>query len=224
VERHIKGHGPLGDLYPNYNGGDIFSSHLGKVQGIKEGDTPSYLGLIANGLNLGADPAWGDWGGRCDPQPGSPNRWVDAVDPLPGFEQDPLPQMASVYRWRPDFQADFQARLDWCVASAEHANHAPIAMIAGDAHRTVHSGETIVLDASASRDPARQALHFDWSVYAQAGSLAHLDRHGPVDAAAFEFRAPNVQRPESLHLLLTLANEGEPVLKNYARVVFSILP
>ena len=47
---HIHGHGPLGDLYPDYKGGDIWSSRLGQVRGIKEGDTPSFLSLVPNGL------------------------------------------------------------------------------------------------------------------------------------------------------------------------------
>jgi len=38
VERHIRtAHGALGALYPNYDGGDIWSRQLGRVRGIKEG-------------------------------------------------------------------------------------------------------------------------------------------------------------------------------------------
>ena len=51
VEANIHGHGALGDLYPNYRGGDIWSGTLGPVRGIKEGDTPSFLSLIPNGLS-----------------------------------------------------------------------------------------------------------------------------------------------------------------------------
>ena len=43
VETHIHGHGSLGDLYPDYDGGDIWSRTLGRVRGIKEGDSPSFL-------------------------------------------------------------------------------------------------------------------------------------------------------------------------------------
>lgn len=223
VERHIKGHGPLGNLYPNYVGGDIFGRH--GVNGIKEGDTPGYLGLIANGLNPGADPAWGDWGGRCVPEDGNPYRWVDAVDPIPGYEQDPLPPMATVYRWRPDFQADFQARLDWCLASGDSpANHAPLANIAGESHRVVHPEDTLRLDASASADPDGRSLHFSWGIYSEAGTLSELNWFSSQDQPVFEFRIPPVDRPETMHVLLTLANDGDPVLKSYARVVLDILP
>lgn len=43
--------GPLGARYPHY----LF---------IMEGDTPSFLGLIPNGLQFGDNPGWGGWGGR----------------------------------------------------------------------------------------------------------------------------------------------------------------
>ena len=49
---HIQqGHGPLGAAYPDVAYG-------------MEGDTPSFLGLIANGLNEPERPDWGGWGGR----------------------------------------------------------------------------------------------------------------------------------------------------------------
>jgi hypothetical protein len=48
-----QGHGPLGALYPDVAYG-------------MEGDTPSWLMLIRNGLNDPAQPGWGSWGGRYD--------------------------------------------------------------------------------------------------------------------------------------------------------------
>ncbi len=49
---HIQqGHGPLGAAYPDVAYG-------------MEGDTPSWLGLVPNGLNAPEHPDWGGWGGR----------------------------------------------------------------------------------------------------------------------------------------------------------------
>lgn len=48
-----QGHGPLGALYPDVGYG-------------MEGDTPSFLGLIPNGLNAPEHPDWGGWGGRYE--------------------------------------------------------------------------------------------------------------------------------------------------------------
>ncbi len=112
VKAHIHGHGPLGDLYPDYNGGDIWSGTLGRVRGIKEGDTPSFLSLIPNGLSDPGRPWLGSWGGRFE---GEDRRLADVPDADLETSGDPDPRMSSVYRWRPAFQADFQARLDWCV-------------------------------------------------------------------------------------------------------------
>ena len=51
LDANIRSKGPLGKVYPRY----AF---------IMEGDTPSFLGLIDNGLNAYRRPDWGGWGGR----------------------------------------------------------------------------------------------------------------------------------------------------------------
>lgn len=54
LAEHIQqGHGPLGAAYPDVAWG-------------MEGDTPAYLGLIPNGLNVPDRPDWGGWGGRYE--------------------------------------------------------------------------------------------------------------------------------------------------------------
>ena len=54
LAEHIQqGHGPMGALYPDVSYG-------------MEGDTPSFLGLIPNGLNTPEKPDWGGWGGRYE--------------------------------------------------------------------------------------------------------------------------------------------------------------
>ncbi len=54
LAEHIQqGHGPLGAIYPDVAYG-------------MEGDTPSWLSLVPNGLNAPERPNWGGWGGRYD--------------------------------------------------------------------------------------------------------------------------------------------------------------
>src|SRR5581483_2713693 len=48
-----QGHGPLGAAYPD-------------IAYVMEGDTPSYLSLIPNGLNDPEHPNYGGWGGRYE--------------------------------------------------------------------------------------------------------------------------------------------------------------
>jgi hypothetical protein len=53
AENIQQGHGPLGAVYPDVAYG-------------MEGDTPSWLGLIPNGLGVPDHPEWGGWGGRYE--------------------------------------------------------------------------------------------------------------------------------------------------------------
>jgi hypothetical protein len=54
LAQHIQqGHGPLGAAYPD-------------VAYAMEGDTPSFLALIPNGLSSPEHPDWGGWGGRYE--------------------------------------------------------------------------------------------------------------------------------------------------------------
>ena len=101
--------GPLGALYP-------------KVKYVMEGDTPSYLGLIANGLDSAMSPAWGGWGGRyVYRQPYGESRpiWSQGGFPMYGAaSRDRVvgvggrvatSDQATIWRWRDAFQNDFAA-------------------------------------------------------------------------------------------------------------------
>ena len=67
--------------------------------------------------------------------------------------------------WRPAFQADIQARLDWCVKPSAKANHPSSVRIDGGRERTVKSGDVIILDASGTTDPGGNDLTVEWGVY-----------------------------------------------------------
>jgi hypothetical protein len=74
VNANIRSKGPLGKLYP-------------MPCCIHEGDTPSFLGLIDNGLASAMSPAYGGWGGRYVwRQPsGEPRQfWTQGGDSYPG--------------------------------------------------------------------------------------------------------------------------------------------
>jgi hypothetical protein len=53
AENIQQGHGPLGAAYPDVAWG-------------MEGDTPSWLSLVPNGLDAPGHPDWGGWGGRYE--------------------------------------------------------------------------------------------------------------------------------------------------------------
>ena len=106
VNRNIFGHGALSECYPMYQGGDPW----GEVRGIKEGDTPSFLYLIPNGIHDPENPRDARWGGQFEP--------VENTEECRHFSDITVSledAAKTVSRWRADFQEDFARRLEWCV-------------------------------------------------------------------------------------------------------------
>lgn len=220
----IEGHGPLGALYP-------------KLTYIMEGDTPSFLGLIDNGLGSAASPSYGGWGGRyvlhqCygETRP----IWTNVNDARDTVVADTgvvcTSAQATIWRWREAYQHDFAARMDWCVADArEKANHNPVAVLTDDRTRAVaylaaRSGETIVLDATGSHDPDGDGISYRWFVYPEADTYrgsVEIERYA-TDRA--QIAAPEVSSPETIHVILEITDDGTPSLFAYRRVVLSIQP
>ncbi len=176
VEANIRGKGPLGRLY-------ILPCC------IHEGDTPSFLGLINNGLAGFMSPTYGGWGGRYvwrqyygETRPS----WTQGGDAYPGRDNsrdtvtgiDGRPRtsdQATVWRWRDAFQRDFAARMDWTIKPVAEANHHPLAIVNGQdglAPITIDTtvGAAVALDASASTDPDGHTLRFSWFFYSEAGT------------------------------------------------------
>jgi hypothetical protein len=174
LDENIRPKGPLGKVYPRF----AF---------IMEGDTPSYLGLIDNGLNSWRRPDWGGWGGRYvwrQPygeahaiwtQGGDAFSRVTSQDSVTGADgRQYISDQATIWRWREAFQNDFAARMTWTVADYGHANHNPIAVVNGNTGTApieidAPLGQPVMLDASQSRDPDGQRLAYNWFHYAEAG-------------------------------------------------------
>jgi hypothetical protein len=137
---------------------------------------------------------------------------------------------APLFRWREAFQNDFAARMDWCVApDFKRANHNPIAAIDGDTtrqlvQRTIRSGETVTLSAAGSSDPERNALVYEWFQYREPGTFPGQITIADPGADVITFVAPRVNTPQTVHVVLSVRDNGEPALYSYKRVVLTVVP
>lgn len=194
-------HGPLGAMYAQ----SYFS----------EGDSPSFFHMIGNGLDPWIDPAYGGWGGRFVKN-GSELYYSDAVD-----DED---RMHGQWIWLIDIQNDFAARMDWCVMDSKLANHYPhIAPGIPDYIQAV-KGDRICLDASASFDPDGDKLSYRWWHYHFAGNSPMKEEIliKKADKSKVSFTIPDGAQGKELHIILELADDGEPTLKKYARIIIEV--
>lgn len=219
METNIRrGHGPLGALYPP----DTWTAP-NPHSAIKEGDTPSWFYFLPHGVNDPRHPDWGGWGGRF--LLATNGVWRDARDTVAGVTD----ARSTVSRWRAAFQNDFAARLDWCVKSFGEANHAPRAVMNGDATRNVlhlkaRPGQTLRLDAGQSTDPDGHRLAYRWWQYREPGTgqgeLELVDANQPL----VEVMLPAVETTSTTHVILEVTDTGTPPLTTSRRVIITIEP
>ena len=135
---------------------------------------------------------------------------------------------APLWRWRDAYTRDFAGRMDWCVAERGGANHHPVAVFAGDGHRTVcrlraKAGEAVPLDASASYDPDEDPIRISWSTYPEAGTYeGEVALDSPAESVA-RMTVPPDAAGKQIHVILEVTDESAIVpLTSYRRIVVDV--
>lgn len=233
LDRNIRRKGPLGAEYPHW-------------EYLMEGDTPSFLGLITNGLNAPERPDWGGWGGRYElytPRlqkwhllPETRPIWTDADDEVLGIDRRWHDNNhATIWRWREAFQNDFAARMDWTIKPYSEANHPPVPRLGHPTQLTVKRGARVELSAEGTNDPDGDAVSFEWFYYHEAGTfpVASARSGQPIEIRNFDqpnawFTVPTsrVMAPGTgdMHIILAVTDHGTPRLTRYQRIVVTVVP
>ena len=218
VETNIRNnHGELGAKYPNYTG---------DVLGVKEGDTPTFLYLIPNGLNDPERPDFGSWGGRYQLNTTNGSQWYEDITDPSGFDMWGRRIESSIPQWRKQFQNDFAARMDWQTKAYTEANHNPVAVFNGEPSKNVifqniSPGQTVTLSATGSSDPDRDSLSYKWFQYQKPGTYSGSVAISNSTSSKASFVAPDAVG-QTIHIILEVQDDGNPPLVSYRRVVYTI--
>ncbi|MBO8131860.1 MAG: DUF1593 domain-containing protein [Candidatus Marinimicrobia bacterium] len=230
LDEHIRSKGPLGAQYP-------------KVKYLMEGDSPTFLYLINNGLGNPEHPDWGSWGGRYEfytprmrkwfLEPETRPFWTDAEDEVLGVDGKwHTGNHETIWRWREAYQNDFAARMDWTIKPYEEANHPPVIQLTCPERIKAKLGEKVELSAKAS-DPDGDSLRYNWFYYGEVGTFTTSSaRTGqPVkienaDKANAWFYVPTkrVFSYGTMHIILEITDTGKPPLTRYKRVIVDVKP
>lgn len=215
---------------------------LGKVYASRmwatEGDTPSFLYCIDNGLNAPEYIDFGGWGGRFSTTKEKnieSMEWVkinhlDEMQYAPYLMYGPAEESAgALNRWAEDVHNDFKARMLWTVTNDySKANHHPVAVVDNDKSRqiitkTVKSGKEIQLNSKNSYDPDGNFLVYDWQFYKEPSSYKGNLQFENQNAAVTRLFIPNDAKGKTIHVILKVSDNHSSPLCAYRRIIINVI-
>jgi len=196
---------------------------------IGEGDDPTFMNMLGQGLRAYENSTWGGWGGRTISQPvlnvfapsGDTSQQAMAAALAAATEQTRT--IADGY---PDFfpaaQRDFAARLTWCVTPTyAGANHAPVVTIQGPLHILASPGQTIRLNGTVT-DPDGNTFNIKWWQF-KVGTYPGKINIANSNTAQAKITIPkDAVAGQTVHVILEATDNGVPSMTTYQRVVVTV--
>src|SRR6185295_13136553 len=191
-----------------------------------EGDTPTFLNLIDNGLRGYRGDSFGGWGGYANTAP--PRSFAEgfaALESVAGGSAAPRPlARAPTHPFLAAAQRELAARFIWATTSRfADANHDPRLIARGSRLISARPGKVVNLRVKPS-DPDGNDVTVRWWRWDEADSYAgvvNLDRsEGPTTS----FTVPMEPKAgEKIHLIAEATDNGVPALTRYVRFVITVL-
>ena len=194
---NIQGRGALGGEYPTYKWG-------------VEGDTPSFLYVMPNGLNNPEDPHQCGWAGYHER-----GMCADSLTTAWTSWQEPVRSSSVGYKQRfyPDELNDFMARMQWAAEGKGNLN--PYVVIPNDTINITMI--PLTLDASKSFDPDGDNLQFSWWQQPEIGKTKVKIEQ--ADQPIATLRIPADAKGDTIHIICEVHDDGPYHLPAYRRII-----
>lgn len=205
-KKQIQGHGHMGKCYPTFKWG-------------VEGDTPSFLHLMPNGLNDPEQPQQVGWGGI--------HEWglcPDSITKAWTSWEEPLLSKTEQYyaHFYIDQFQDFASRIQWAEEGRGNVN--PVCIVNGNRGLgqiviKAKAGQAVMLDASKSYDPDGDTLVYNWWLQPEISTGKELPVIHTPDASSTRITLPNNVSGKKFHVICEIHDNGPFHLVSYRRII-----
>ncbi len=207
---HIQQHGNLGALYPKYKWG-------------VEGDTPSFMHVMPNGLSDPDSPTQVSWSGYFEWGLGRDKK----TNCYTNYTGEPYKIGTRYFAYfYPAIFNNFAARMDW--AKDGKGNRNPVVIVnkeKGLKPITIvcKTGKTIKLDATKTVDPDGDTMRYKWWVIPEAGTYTGAVTISNSESSLASLNIPSNSTGKSIHIICEVTDNGVPNLTGYRRVIVDVL-
>lgn len=208
-ESKIQTKGNMGSVYPKYKYG-------------VEGDTPSFLYVLPNGLNDPDHPQYGGWGGY--------SRYEISPDSLTYCFTNMRPEIKEISQkyekyFYPAIFNNFAARMEWAASGIGNRN--PELVINGigglaPIEIKVAPGDIVKLDISGSSDPDGDSVVYKWWLMPEAGSSLPEECLEFSASGNAEIKIPEDSNAGDIHIICECTDSGTIPLTSYRRIIIQV--
>jgi hypothetical protein len=239
MEENVKSRGPLGSYYRVWGDGkqmvkgDIFdyfglsgytSEELKKMgyivwmpvqekgSWLGEGDNPTFMNMLDNGLRAFEDGSYGGWGGMQV----TPGVGMGFPDPA---QKETGPLFPNFW---PAAQRDFAARMKWSVTSRyDDANHEPKVTIEGPLNVMAMAGQKIRLTGLVT-DPDGDTVSVKWWQFKMGSYAGDVTIINPTSLSTEAVIPADANAGQTIHLILEATDNSVSPLTRYQRIIITI--
>jgi hypothetical protein len=173
-----------------------------------EGDNPTFMNLLDNGLRAYEKGYFGGWGGKQVPAGVGMN--------IPSLDDKTFPNF-----W-PAAQLDFAARMKWSVTPLyKDANHEPQVRIEGPLNRTARPGESVKLTAAVS-DPDGDPVKTTWWTFRSGSYPGEVKVVNPSSLSAEVTVPADASAGQTIHVIVEVTDQQTQPLTRYQRVIITV--